>query len=63
MLVFLSRLVPRHLAIWGFIGASGIVANVFVSQPAPQAVLVLPIIVHEIYLGCYLLVKGLRVRA
>ncbi|MEV1293539.1 DUF4386 domain-containing protein [Pseudonocardia sp. NPDC049635] len=60
LLLHRSALVPRYITIWGLIGAAGVMANVFVSEPAIQPILVLPIIANEIYLGVYLISRGLR---
>lgn len=55
-----SHLVPRFLAIWGFVGAAGILANVVIGDPVLQPILVLPIIANEITLGIVLIVRGFR---
>lgn len=55
-----SGLVPRYLVVWGLVGAVAVLLNVFVTEPALRPLLVLPIITGEVYLGCYLLVRGLR---
>jgi hypothetical protein len=60
LVLYRSRLVPRFIAIWGLVGAAAILANVVISNPAMEPVLALPIIANEIFLGIYLLAKGLR---
>ncbi|GAB3741975.1 DUF4386 domain-containing protein [Microlunatus parietis] len=57
-----SGLVPRYLVVWGLVGAVGVLANVFVTEPALRPALVLPIITSELFLGGYLMVRGLRRR-
>lgn len=60
LMLYRAALVPRYIPIWGLIGAVAIVANVFAGETAAQPLLALPIITNEIYLGVYLLTKGLR---
>lgn len=56
-----SGLVPRYLAVWGLVAAPAvIIANTLATEPALMAILVLPILTNEIYLGVYLLTKGFR---
>lgn len=55
-----SGLVPRYLVVWGLVGAVGVLVNLFVTEPAVRPLLVLPIITGEVFLGCYLMVRGLR---
>ncbi|MFC7620502.1 DUF4386 domain-containing protein [Microlunatus sp. GCM10028923] len=62
LMLYRSALVPRYLAVWGLVGALAVTANVFVTAPALRPVLVLPIIAGELFLGCYLMVRGLRPR-
>lgn len=57
-MLYRSALVPRYVAIWGLLGALGVLANVFVTDPAFRPLLVLPIITNEIYLGVYLLTRA-----
>ncbi len=61
--LYQSRLLPRYIAVWGFIGAALILLlnllltfNVAVGMVA--LVLALPIISNEIFLGVWLMVKG-----
>lgn len=58
--LYQSGLVPKYIAIWGLIGAVGVLANMFVTDDAIRPALVLPIITNEVFLGIYLLVKGFR---
>jgi hypothetical protein len=61
-LLFKSKLVPRWLAIWGFIGGAILITRVplsmFIYDPISTAVLAIPIVVNEIVLGIWLIVKG-----
>ena len=54
-----SKTLPRFIPIWGLAGVAGIAAvNVFgVGMPAGM-VLALPIILNEVFLGVWLVVKG-----
>ncbi len=53
------RLLPRFISIWGFIGVAGIVAlNTFKIQSSLGMILALPIILNEIFMGIWLIVKG-----
>lgn len=56
-----TRLVPRYIAIWGLVAAPAvIVANTVLAGTAVAPVLVAPILANEIYLGIYLMAKGLN---
>jgi hypothetical protein len=61
-LLYQSKLVPRWLAVWGLIGAIVLLARVplsmFVFDPLSTAILAIPIIVNEIVLAVWLIVKG-----
>jgi hypothetical protein len=57
-MLYRSALVPRYLALWGFVGAVGVLVNVFVPESALRPLLVLPIITNELYLGVYLLTRS-----
>jgi hypothetical protein len=57
-MLFYSRLVPRYISVWGFAASIGIMLVMLVSVTAIKPVLGLPIILNEIYLGIYLIVKG-----
>ena len=60
--LYRSNLVPKYIAIWGMIAVPAVMLTMVVSVSALQPVLALPIILNEIYLGIYLLVKGFRER-
>ncbi|OLS21722.1 MAG: hypothetical protein HeimC3_34070 [Candidatus Heimdallarchaeota archaeon LC_3] len=57
-----SNLVPRWLSVWGFIGAIVLLARVplsmFVFDSLSTAVLAIPIIVNEMVLAVWFIVKG-----
>jgi hypothetical protein len=65
-LLFRSKLLPRFIPIWGFLAiVSVILANVLpVSDMAegfhPAQLLVLPIVLNELFLALWLIVKGFR---
>jgi len=55
------RLVPRFISVWGFAGTLLILISTFISiKGTVQVICVLPIILNEIFLGIWLLVKGFR---
>ena len=67
-LLYRSRIVPRFIALWGFAAvALLVVVNIvdpdLTSPPAFVAVLVGPIVLNELFLAGWLLVKGVRVPA
>ena len=61
-LLYQSKLVPRWLSVWGLIGAIVLLARVplsmFVFDPLSTAILAIPIIVNELVLAGWLIVKG-----
>lgn len=61
-LLYQSKLVPRWLAVWGFIGGIILLTRVplsmFIFDHLTTAVLAIPIIVNEIFLAIWLIVKG-----
>ena len=66
-LLYQSKLIPRFISVWGLIGAplslAGGVIAIFgyrarVSMPTPTMILGLPIMLNEILLGIWLIVKG-----
>jgi len=61
VMLYRSRLVPKYISVWGVVASIGIMLVMFVSVREIKPVLGLPIILNEIYLGIYLLVKGLEV--
>lgn len=61
-LLYRSRLVPRFIPIWGFIAVASVftwnfLAAFGISLPGAM-IFVLPIILNEIFLGIWLIVKG-----
>lgn len=55
------QLLPRFISIWGFIGVAGIVAlNLFNVKTSAGIILALPIILNEIFLGIWLIMKGFQ---
>lgn len=60
LMLYTSALVPRYIPIWGLVGVAGLLANLLIAQPGLQPLLVLPIIANEVYLGIYLIARGLR---
>jgi len=62
--LYQSKLLPRFISVWGFIGAALILAlnllltfNLEISTGL-GLILALPIITNEIFLGIWLIVKG-----
>ncbi len=63
-LMYQSELVPRFISLWGFIGVASIVTlNLLDEGIGPLFVLALPIILNEIFLGIWLMVKGFNASA
>lgn len=66
--LYRSRLVPRWLAVWGLLGAAGIVVygllgifGVGTGLGSPYMVLAMPLAVQEMVFAAYLIARGLRV--
>ena len=61
-LLYQSKLVPRWLSAWGLIGATLLLTRVplswFVFDPLSTSLLAIPIIVNELVLAYWLIVKG-----
>lgn len=59
-LLYISKLIPRWISIWGFIGAALILTWNFLNLFGISAgmILALPIILNEIFLAIWLIVKG-----
>lgn len=58
-LLFQTRLLPRFISIWGFIGVLGILILAFTEINGVFVLaFVLPIILNEIFLGIWLIAKG-----
>ena len=58
-LLFQSKLIPRFISVWGFIGALLILALCFLEPGIIiNMIFVLPIILNEIFMGIWLIVKG-----
>ncbi|WP_420630296.1 DUF4386 domain-containing protein [Candidatus Leptofilum sp.] len=58
-LLYQAKLIPRFISVWGFIAAIlMITANVFEFGMNTIMLLVLPLILNEIFLGIWLIVKG-----
>jgi hypothetical protein len=60
--LYRSRLVPRFISVWGFIAVVSMLTwnmvEAFGLSISAAMVFVLPIILNEIFLGLWLLVKG-----
>jgi hypothetical protein len=61
VMLYRSEMMPKYISAWGFIAAIGVMATMLIplSAAAVTPILGLPIIVNEIYLGIYLIAKGL----
>ena len=58
-ILYAYRLLPRFIAIWGFIGITGIIVlNLVKIETSVGMLLALPIILNEIFLGFWLIAKG-----
>ena len=58
-LLFQSKLLPRFISVWGFLGAALIlILNLIDVEETVKMVLALPIILNEIFLGFWLIIKG-----
>ena len=58
-LLFKSKLIPRFISVWGFISALLILTLIFFEAGIIiNMIFVLPIILNEIFLGIWLIVKG-----
>lgn len=54
-----SRLIPRFLSVWGFVGVALMLGfNLSGTESSLGMVFVLPIILNEIFLGIWLIIKG-----
>ncbi|MGQ8337044.1 DUF4386 domain-containing protein [Sunxiuqinia sp. A32] len=57
--LYRTKFLPRFISIWGFIGVSGIIVlNLTTIQSNAGMALALPIILNEIFMGIWLIVKG-----
>ncbi|HKJ80011.1 MAG TPA: DUF4386 domain-containing protein [Prolixibacteraceae bacterium] len=57
--LYIYRLLPRFISIWGFFGVLGIIIlNITSTESGVGMLLALPIILNEIFLGIWLIVKG-----
>ena len=60
-LLFKHRLLPRFISVWGWIGVMLIIyLNVYQPQGNAAMLFALPIILNEIFLGTWLIVKGFK---
>lgn len=60
-LLYKSKLIPRFISAWGFIGAIFVFTLIFLEAGVIiNLILVLPIILNEIFLGIWLISKGFR---
>ena len=58
-MLYVFRILPRFISIWGFIGVLGIIIlNLTNIESSAGMLLALPIILNEIFLGIWLIVKG-----
>lgn len=58
-ILYLYRLLPRFISVWGLIGVAGIIVLNFANIKASAGMLLaLPIILNEIFMGIWLIVKG-----
>jgi hypothetical protein len=58
----ITKMVPTYISIWGYIGALLIlIMNILPIPTDYMMIFALPIIVNELYLGFWLIVKGLKI--
>ncbi|HOO28103.1 MAG TPA: DUF4386 domain-containing protein [Lachnospiraceae bacterium] len=57
-MLYMTKTVPAYIAIWGLLALAGVAAAVF--MPAVKMIPGAGIIANELYLGGYLLIKGVR---
>jgi hypothetical protein len=63
-MLYRSTLIPRFIAIWGLVGATFVLvsflANAFdlTLSPGLELILGLPMLLNELFLGLWLIVKG-----
>jgi len=66
VLLYRTRLVPRFIAVWGLVAVALLAAfnliGADVTTAGPAVLLVVPIAVNELFLACWLIVKGLDQR-
>ena len=64
-LLYRTKVVPRYIPVWGFLAALGLllvtVMNLFAITNPFLEVLVIPMILNELFLAIWLMVKGLDV--
>jgi len=60
-MLYSSCLVPKYISLWGIIATIGILLTMLIPITAIQPILGLPIILNEIYLGIYLIIKGFHI--
>ncbi|TNE65203.1 MAG: DUF4386 domain-containing protein [Bacteroidetes bacterium] len=57
--LYMTRLLPRFIALWGFAGVILILALNLIPAPFPGALfLALPIILNELFIGAWLIIRG-----
>jgi hypothetical protein len=61
-LVYQSKLLPRFIPIWGFIAIVSLIAGNTIEVPNETLImlLLLPIMLNEVFIGIWLLVKGFK---
>ena len=58
-LLYKTTLIPRFVSVWGFIGVVLVLSSIFIEAAIIiNMIFVLPIILNEIFLGIWLIVKG-----
>ena len=59
--LYVYRLLPHFISIWGFVGVAGIIIlNLGNIETTAGMLLALPIILNEIFLGIWLIAKGFK---
>ncbi|MBS7527757.1 DUF4386 domain-containing protein [Fusibacter paucivorans] len=60
-LLLKSEILPKYIAIWGYIALIGVLLSMI--NPSMKMIFGILIMTNEIYLGFYLLVKGVRIKS
>lgn len=59
--LFRTKLVPRFISVWGFVAAMLVIfLNVFPLAESMKMYFALPIMLNEIFLGIWLVIKDVR---
>ncbi len=63
-MLYRSRLIPRFISVWGLLGAVTVLTSTLLNMfaisisPTIELVIGLPMLLNELFLGVWLIVKG-----